>query len=179
MTVETELADLIDNSNRTVIQLPELPKHSEQVSRIIESTFEVDILELYEEIDGKLDLDDSLNPEEVRVALNRVESRGLKAHQTYSICKVNQDQVELQLSPIEAKMRAAAIDALTNEKNIGKRRKQVTEADVIAKMYELFPLKFSELNDLKNKGRQLVEHLKKVATLWENKSRTLSSLNKK
>ncbi len=173
-----ELGSLIQRENDIKVRIPKLPQRSPALSKIIESTFNVDILELYEEIDGKLDEDEALNPEAIRLSLAKVEKYGMIAHQLYSVVKLEQERIKTELQPIEAKMRAAAVDALTSEKNGGKRRKQVTEADVSAKMFEMFS-EYSTLMDLKNEGDQLVEHLKANHSKWENKSRSLSSLNKK
>lgn len=180
MDIETakELGSLLVRENDHGIRVPKLPSHTPALRKILETTFNVDILELHEQIDGKLDEDEALNPQAIRLSLAKVDNYGMIAHQLYSVVKLEQERIKNELQPIEAKMRAAAVDALTTEKNGGKRRKQVTEADVSAKMFEMFP-EYSELVDLRNEGDQLVEHLKANHAKWENKSRSLSSLNKK
>lgn len=157
--------------------LPEFPSCSPGLSRIIETVFSVDILDLYGKIEGQLAITNALTPEAVRVALNCCDDNARIAHQIYAIAKIEHESLKLEYSKVESAMRDAAVKELTNEKSVGLRAKQVTNDDVTAKIVEMFPDEYVAMVTRRSKETETLEHLRRLADIWQQRCRSLTSLN--
>ncbi|MDE2099196.1 MAG: hypothetical protein KGL39_18220 [Patescibacteria group bacterium] len=173
---EQKVAEMFDSANE-IPGLPELPSCSPGLSRIVESVFSVDILELYDKIEGQLAIANALTPEAVRAALNKADDNARVAHQIYVIAKIELDKLKLEYSKVESAMRDSAVKELTNDKAVGLRSKMITEADVTAKVIEMFPDEYVAMITRKSKETETLEHLRRLADLWQQRCRTLTSLN--
>ena len=85
---------------------------------------------------------------------------------------------ELDVNELTSRMRLNATDKLEEEKLEGERKKAITNADVEAKMAELYPdeVRHQRLKRARTKGT--VEHLERLASLWSQRCSTLGTMLK-
>lgn len=158
-------------------ELPELPGHSEGFERIVHRTFDIDIASEYDKLEEQIVINDALTPQAVRVALNKSEDNARRAHQIYVAAKVEHDLYEIEAAKVEAAMREVVIKEMSANKAVKLRSKQISEADVMANMALTFPDEYVAIVSRRSKAKQTVEHLKRLADLWQGRCRTLNSLN--
>src|SRR5574341_128180 len=157
--------------------LPEIPKMGPKVQRVVTHVFDVDVADAYEKLEGELALDDALTPQAVRRALNRVERYAQLAHQLYIASKVEQEVFEVQSEKVLGAMRTQAVEKLSLEKEAKLFTKQITEADIKLRMADMFPDEWDEIQARRLRFSGAVEHLKRLAELWQSRCRSLASLN--
>ncbi len=173
-------SDLVDRANASSAKLDEIPaspRHPAAFERIVERVFDLDILAAYEKLEGQLWIDDALTPQAVRSALNRCEENARVAHQLYVAAKLEHDLFEVEAIKVDGAMRRAAIDSCMAEKDTGIVKKQITEADVTARMAKLYPDEYVAVVSRRSKAENTIEHLKRLAELWQRRCWTLASLN--
>jgi len=93
------------------------------------------------------------------------ESKARKALQLMAVARIEQKSFEFHRDNMEATMRREALTALQQEKDAGQRSKQITDADVKAKMVELFPDEQSGLSERAQKVTNAVDMLTDLAKL--------------
>jgi hypothetical protein len=153
----------------------ELPVYSDGFNTIVEKTFDIDIAKEYELLEGQLVINDALTPQTIRANLNRVEDLARRAHQIYTAAKVELDLFEIEATKVEAKMREVVIEELNTNKR--SRSKTITESDVKSQMALSFPDEYVAIVGRRSKAQQTIDHLKRLADLFQVRSRTLNSLN--
>lgn len=167
----------IFGESEVVPELPEMPKHSAGLERIIQRTFDIDIAAEYDKLEAQLSIDDALTPQAIRAALNKSEDNARRAHQIYVAAKVEHDLYEIEAAKVEAAMREVVIKEMSADKAVKIRSKQISEADVMANMALSFPDEYVAIVSRRSKAQQTIEHLKRLADLWMGRCRTLNSLN--
>ena len=159
------------------VEVPVIPEHSPGFARIVEKTFDLNIDEEYDSLEGQLVIKDALTPQTIRAALNKAEDNARRAHQIYVAAKVEVDLFEIEAAKVEAAMRESVIKDMSADKAVKIRSKQITEGDVIARMALSYPDEYVAIVSRRSQAKQTVEHLKRLADLWQNRCRTLNSLN--
>lgn len=143
-------------------------------SVIIDET--VDPIAEYEVLEKALMIEEALTPESVRGRINEVEKYAARAHRLFVLCKVQIARYQIDADSAISAMRDEATGELTDEKNMGKRTKQVTDADVTARCATLHPEEWRELNDQIVKNKAMLANLERFADLWQRRSWSLGSL---
>jgi hypothetical protein len=169
--------DAMFESQNATDELPELPEYSPGFSTIVEKTFDIDIAAEYAILEDQIVINDALTPQTIRTALNKTEDNARRAHQIYVAAKVEHELYEIEAAKVEAAMREIVIKEMSADKAVKIRSKQISEADVAARMALSFPDEYVAIVSRRSKARQAVEHLKRLADLWQTRSRTLNSLN--
>jgi hypothetical protein len=155
----------------------EVPELDVGLDRVIVSVFKVDIATTYDELENALWIDDALTPQTIRLALNKAEENARQAHRLYVAAKLAHETFEISCKRVEAELRQSALDRLNAEKDAGLNRKQITESDVDSMMAALYPDEHQAIHQRRNRAKLTIEHLKRLADLWQSRCRSLTSLN--
>lgn len=112
----------------------------------------------------------------LREALDKAEERSRRAYQLYIDARLEQERWLLDTAATLGALRAKASALLEDEKAAGDRRKAITDADVEAKMAEVFPdeVKHQKLERLRVKS--VVESMEHLAERWKSKCSDLRTL---
>lgn len=169
--------DAIFGTSHEEVEVPDMPRYSPGLDRIVEKTFDLNIDAEYDSLEGQLVINDALTPQTIRTALNKAEDNARRAHQIYVAAKVEVDLFEIEASKVEAAMRESVIKEMSADKAVKIRLKQISEADVQARMALSFPDEYVAIVSRRSRAKQTVEHLKRLSDLWVIRCRTLNSLN--
>lgn len=147
-------------------------------ARILESVFNVDPWADYCRLEeglkvGSRGLSDVATLREARDA---AEDNARLAHNVYCAARVEQERYELDAKVIEGVARRKAVRDLTEEKESGQRKKQITEADIEGQMLLEFPDEYKSLTLNRLKLRKMVESMELLCTLWQSRCRALDTL---
>ena len=146
--------------------------------RILTTTFKIDVWGDYSQLEDDLKIGGRgyTDHETLAKALDGAEDNARKAHKLYCAARVEQERFELDAKAIEGAARRPVLRELQAEKEVGQRTKQITEADVEARMFTEYPDEFKRLSLSRLKFRKMVEHMSKLSELWTSRCRTLQTL---
>jgi hypothetical protein len=145
--------------------------------RIVETIYQTDAFKDYVDLESSLEVGDQRGDYRTLTEhLDKAERRARRAHALYLGAKLERARWEMDSEVTLAGMRTKASDELEEEKDRGERKKAITDADVRARMAELFPdeWRHQELKRVKLKGTE--EHLERLADLWKVKCFSLSTM---
>jgi hypothetical protein len=116
-------------------------------------------------------------------ALDRAEENQRLAYSFLVTIKSERDRFDLGNEPIIAAMRQEALQHLENEK-AGKvegvvRTKQITDADVTAKIAAVFRDEWQDIADESRRLELAVRHAEHNVSVWSDRSRSLNTLANK
>lgn len=156
----------------------EAPSPRAPLARVVSSVFSVEIrVEDYVRLEKELSLADPTRPELVRLALNRVQANASEAHRLYIAAKVEFELFETECLRYMSKFREEAIRALkAGEAQAGRVKKDITEKDVASQLAKLFPDQVLVEQERREKSRQTVAHLYRLAELWKERAFALSQM---
>jgi len=157
--------------------LPQLPSESDQFNRIVETIIRADVADIYERLEPQLKIENALEPQAIRAALNVADNNALQAHRAYVAAKYEFEMRDLALDRIEAQMREDAISELSSDKAMGNHAKAITEADVKAKMATMYPDEYSSLVTARKRADATLKHLERFADRFQSRVYALKSLN--
>jgi hypothetical protein len=159
-------------------QEDEVPSPRAPLARVVSSVFSVEVtVEAYLRLERELALADPTRPEVVRLALNRAQANASEAHRLYVVAKVEFELFETECLRYMAKFREEAIRALkAAEAQPGRAKKDITEKDVSAMLAKLFPDQVLVEQERREKSRQTVAHLYRLAELWKERTYALGQL---
>jgi hypothetical protein len=109
-------------------------------------------------------------------ALDRAEDNARRAHRLYICARVDAERFALDADVTEGGLWAAANADLQREKDSGARTKQITDADVRARIASMFPDQWTELQQRRIKARKTVEHLERFADLAKTRCFSLANM---
>lgn len=109
-------------------------------------------------------------------ALDDAQERAREAHQLYCCACDARKGWELDAEVVGGGLRTAAVDALQSEKDRGERNKQITEADVSAKVAAMFPDEYRRLAIKGERVKRMVESLENLASRWAARASNLEVL---
>jgi hypothetical protein len=154
-----------------------MPNVSESFSRIVERVFDIgDPDALFTTLMERMSLRDALTPGALQASLNIAEDNARLAHQLYVNAKVESERFEIDSDIVLGAMRAGATAELQREKDAGQRSKAITDADVREKAATLYPDQWRETNERRAKTSGMLEHLKRLADLWQTRCYSLSTM---
>lgn len=144
---------------------------------ITERVFVNDALAEYNRLEAALTLGDQRSDYGTLLkALDQAEQNARGAHRLYVTAKVVHQKYELDAEPVQAAMWESAQVALQREKDAGERKKQITDADVRMMASTMFPDEWQSIQLQRAKAKAMVEHVERLAELWMNRCRTLSTM---
>lgn len=149
----------------------------ERLDRIVERVVNVDALDDYEELEGKLRIGEK-RTEYGTVAkhLDDAEDDARRAHRLFVAAKLEYDRWVAETEVVLAPMRTEAVRALEQEKREGLRSKQITDADVVAKMAALYPDEFVHQESKRAKMKRTIDHLENFSDRWARRCGDLNAL---
>lgn len=109
-------------------------------------------------------------------ALDRAEDNARRAHRLYICARVDAERFALDADVTEGSLWAAASADLQRDKDNGARTKQITDADVRARIATMFPEQWSELQQRRIKARKTIEHLERFADLAKTRCFSLANM---
>lgn len=109
-------------------------------------------------------------------ALDRAEDNARRAHRLYICARVDAERFALDADVTEGGLWAAATADLQREKDSGARTKQITDADVRARVSTMFPEQWSQLQERRIKARKTIEHLERFADLSKTRCFSLANM---
>lgn len=156
----------------------ETPRPRAHFARVVESVFAVEIrVEDYVRLEKELALADPTRPEVVRLALNRVQANASEAHRLYIAAKVEFELFETECLRYMAHFREQAIRELKKgETQPGRAKKDITEKDVTSQLARMFRDEVLLEQERREKSRQTVAHLYRLAELWKERCFALSQM---
>jgi hypothetical protein len=145
--------------------------------RIVESVYQVDAWREYEDLEKNLEVGDGRSDYgTVAKHLDQQEDRARSAHKLYLSAKLELLRFEAECLKVQAPMRERATGVLSDQKADGDRKKVITNADVDAKMAELYPDEFAHQAEKLAKLKGTVSHMERLADLHKNRCFTASTL---
>lgn len=153
-----------------------LPVLADGFTRITERVFDLpDPDAEYKTLEASLKLGTS-EFDSLQQALDCAEDNARRAHRLYVNARVEGESYEFDAEVVEAAMRTHASAELQREKESGLRTKQITDADVTAKIAAMFPDEARDLRMRRIRARKMIEHLKEFADLWGSRCRSLAKM---
>lgn len=155
------------------------PEPSPGMRRIISHIFDSDedVWETYQQLKQALKVGERRTDYGTLMhALDEAEENWGKAHRLYCIARVEQERVEMDAAVLESVARREALKQLEAEKDSGQRKKQITEADIEARVLEVYPEDARRLRELKLKVRKTVENAQELVSMWSSRTRTLQTM---
>ena len=153
------------------------PSVSAPFTRIVERVFNIgDPDALFTSLTERLSLRDALTPGALQAALNIAEENARLAHQLYVNAKVESERFEIDADIVLGAMRSVATGELQREKDAGQRSKAITDADVREKAAVFYPDQWRDTNERRAKALGMLEHLKRLADLWQTRCYSLGTM---
>ena len=171
-------AKTLFNSAQPKISMSNLPDLSPAMGRMVETTFEmVDPAGTYDELIAALNKRrDALTPGTIRSQLADAARLYREAHRLYIVARHDQERFDNEHTIVFATLREEAKTELEAEKSVGKLKKTITDADVVARMSRMYPDEYAEMQDRAIRARKMVEHLKHLVDVFKNRMRALATL---
>jgi hypothetical protein len=159
-------------------KMQELPELAMSFTTIREKVFTLtDPDGEYQHLEDSLSIRAALTPGVLQAALNEAEDNARRAHKLYVVANADYERFERECEPIIESMRDAATRELQHEKDNGMRSKAITDADVRGRASQLFTDEWAAIDARRIKANGMLEHLKVLAKLWENRCYSLNGLN--
>lgn len=108
-------------------------------------------------------------------ALDKVAGRADRAHRLYLTAKLARDKWEAENEPIWSAMWSEATQSLQSEKDSGTRSKQITDADVKARVATLHPDQYRAQEDRRRAIELTVRSLERLSDIWFKKISNLEA----
>jgi hypothetical protein len=175
-------SDPPDPTTPTITQSPsglgEIPTMGRNFDKVTQRLFDTigDPDPLYQALENDISLKCALTPGNLQQALNFAEDNARKAHAMYVVAVAEYEAFEAELDPIVEAMRAAATTALQDEKDQKKRSKNITDSDVRGRASVMYPDEWKRAIVRKSKATAMRDHLSRLASLWQNRCFSLSSM---
>lgn len=154
-------------------------KPNSSYDAIIETIFRIDPEAIHTRLmgDSKLPVDaHSADYGVLADALDRCMDNSRDAFLLYINAKVALTKLESDLEVQSSDMRRQATQILDAQKQSGARTKQVTDADVVAKMAALFPDEFRLYEEKKTKMKAAVAYFENLAALSKERAKDVRAL---
>jgi len=147
------------------------------LERIVEEVFVRDLYAEWKELEAGLTVGEKRSEHAYAVReLDLAANRAYRAHRLYLTARAAREEWEAENETIFGAMMAKASHELEVEKEAGTRKKQITDADVRAKVATLFPDEWQAQERRRRKVELTVKSLERLAELWMGKCRDLQAL---
>ena len=117
-----------------------------------------------------------VEPAHVLKALDEAESNLMAAARLYQNAKHERERWELENAAVFADMRNSATRSLQKEKADGERTKQITDADVLARIAEQFPDEWADQQLRRDRTERTVSLFSTLLEAWQSRCRTLQTI---
>jgi hypothetical protein len=148
----------------------------EDLVRVVETIFVEDVHAEWQELQKALELGDKRSEHaHVIRALDKVAGRADRAFRLYLTAKRLRDKWEAENEVTWGAMWSEAVRSLQAEKESGSRAKQITDADVRARVAVLHPDEYRAIEERRRSVDLTVKALERHADIWFAKMRNLDS----
>ena len=147
------------------------------LARVVETVFVRDIHAEWKDLEAGLELGEKRSDHAHAVAaLDKTAARAYRAHRLYLTARAAREDWELENEVIHGAMWSAATRDLQQEKVQGLRSKQVTDADVKARVATMFPDEYQAQEKRRRDLELTVKSLERLAEIWFNRCRDLQAM---
>lgn len=181
-----KVVDEISGKLRDELKPPEMPfqfehankakvtKVREDLEQIVETVFVNDMGAMWKKLREGLVVGEKRSDHgTLQKALDLAEKRAHDAHRLYVTAKIERDRWERQNEVVHGAMWSDANRSLQKEKDDGLRSKQITDADIKARVATLFPDEYEAQEVRRAKIKATVESIEDLAEQWKSRCRTL------
>lgn len=152
-------------------------KLREDLDKIVETVFVNDVHETWKRLREALVIGEKRSDHgTLQKALDKAEENAYDAHRLWITGKVEWERWERENDVVFGAMRSEATASLQKEKEDGVRSKQVTDADVTARIATLFPDEFQAQEFRRAKVKATIASLESLAVRWDSRCRTLGTM---
>jgi len=149
----------------------------DDLKRVVETIFVDDIHGEWAELEKGLMLGAKRTEHaHVIAALDRAARRADRAHRLYLTAKLAREKWEAENEAVWGGMWTAATNALQAEKDAGTRSKQITDADVKARVGVMFPDEHRAQEERRRSVELTVRALERLSDLWFARMRNLDAM---
>lgn len=175
--LKDELAPPANPFNFPSVNKAKVAKLRPDLDQIVEVVFVNDMHETWKKLREGLAIGEKRSDHgTLQKALDYAEKRAHDAHRLYVTAKIERDRWERENEVIFGAMWSGANHDLQKEKNDGLRSKQITDADVKARIATLYPDEFQAQETRRAKIKATVESLEDLAEQWKSRCRTLQTM---
>jgi hypothetical protein len=173
-------------SEPAVAGVPEMPfdfqtananrktKVRSDLEKIVESTFVNDLHSSWEKLRLALKLGEKRSDHSaLHKALDEAEENAHLAHRVFVTAKLERERWERENDVVWGAMWSEATKSLQKEKEEGLRAKQVTDADIKARVATLYPDEYVEIEVRRAKIKATVDTLENLSDAWGSRCRSL------
>lgn len=147
------------------------------LERITEEVFVRDLHAEWKELERGLTVGEKRSEHAHSIAeLDKAAHRAYRAHRLYLTARAAREEWELDNEVTFGAMISEATRSLQAEKDSGTRSKQITDADVRARVATLFPDEWRAQERKRRNVELTVKSLERLAELWAGKTRDLQAM---
>lgn len=147
------------------------------LERVVEEVFVRDIHAEWRVLEKALELGEKRSEHGHAVAaLDKAATHAYHAHRLYLTARAAREEWEAENEVIFGAMVSQATHSLQSEKDAGTRSKQITDADVRARVATLFPDEWRAQERKRRDVELTVKSLERLAELWMGRTRDLQAL---
>lgn len=148
----------------------------EDLVRLVETIWVDDIHSTWKELEKALELGEKRSEHaHVIRALDKAGKRADRAYRLYLTAKLARDKWEAENESVWGGMWSKATASLQHEKDTGVRSKQITDADVKARVATLYPDEYRAQEERRRSVELTVRALERLADIYLSKMRNLDS----
>lgn len=144
------------------------------LEKIVTTVFVVDLHDSWMKLRAALTVGEKRSEHGVlNKALDEAEEHSHLAHRVYITAKIERERWERENDTVWGAMWSEATKSLQKEKDEGLRAKQVTDADIKARVATLFPDEYVDIEVRRAKIKATVDSLEDLAECWKSRCRSL------
>src|ERR1019366_185937 len=153
------------------------PTITPDFARIVESVYASDAFADYDDLEKNLEVGEQRGDYlTLREHLDKAEMRARRAHKLLLGAKLERSNWERDAEVTAAGMRRKAAEELEDEKADGTRKKMITDADVTARVAELFPDEWRAQEQMRHKIKGTESTIEHLVGQWNSQPFSLKTL---
>jgi hypothetical protein len=147
------------------------------LEKIVETNFVVDLHESWLKLRAALVIGEKRSEHgTLNKALDEAEENAHLAHRVYVTAKIEREAWERENDTVWGAMWSEANKSLQKEKNEGLRAKQLTDADIKARVATLYPEEYQEIEVRRARIKATVDSLEDLAVQWKSRCKSLNTM---
>lgn len=149
----------------------------EDMERIVEAVFVNDLHATWQKLQAALTVGEKRSDHgTLQAALDEAESNAQLAHRLYVTAKIERERWESENDVIFGAMWSEAAKDLHKEKESGARSKQITDADVKARVAVMHPDEYAHQESKRAKVKATVDTMANLSEVWMSRCRSLQAM---
>lgn len=148
-----------------------------EIARIVETQIVEHPWDVYQELEAALRVGERrADHGSVNASLDEAETNARKAYRLWLTAKLESDRWRLDNEVVFGAMRLKATETLQQEKTMGLRNKQITDADVEAMVASLYPDEWRSQELKRKKVELMVKSMENLNECWLSRCRSLQAM---